>query len=229
MSEHTKDTVMERDNRFEYAMGRMFGSIKDKVNSREVNEEVLHIAKEDYDENFLKRPSDYVEVGPGSTDPELAEIYALLPDAMKQNMVEIWGVGNPVHIKAEFVNLIFGFRKLRLKDSKMFIGSAVRGVNQSITWILQNTFFPEAPNTDIGKLWAEVVNVAKEMIVVKTGVILIPNFVSNAVILLTKGVPPSSMGKHHTEALLELNKYQKDLSRRDKISRELKGNKTLTK
>jgi hypothetical protein len=227
MSEHTKRKVMERDDRFEYSMGRMFGSIQDKTNSPEINKQVLTIAKEDFDENYLKNPSEYVEIGPDSTDPELAEIYSLLPMDMKEMMADIWGKGEPVYIKQEFVNLVFGFRKLRLKDMDNMIGSSVRAMNESITWIMRNSFFPTAPNADIGKLWAEIVNVAKEMIVVKTGVILFPNFMSNNAIMLTKGVPPSGVARYQVEALVELDAYMKMTLERDAIKRDLKANPNL--
>lgn len=228
MSEHVKDTILERDNRFEYAMGRMFGTITDKVNSQDVNSKVLNLAMNDFNENFAENPGSFIDIGSNSTDPELKEIYDLLPQEMKNEMRKLWGKGQPIMIREEFINLIFGFRKLKLKDKDNMIGAGIRGLNESVTWLMQNTFFPEAPNADIGRLWTEVVDLAKELIVVKTGVILLPNFISNNILLLIKGVPPSSLIRHQTEAVIELDKYRKDLSRRDILVRELKANKEMS-
>jgi hypothetical protein len=228
MSEHVKDSILERDNRFDYAMGRMFGVITDKVNSKTVNSQVLNLAVEDFNESFAKDPSAFVDIGNNTKDAELKEIYDLLPQEMKSEMRQLWGKGKPIMIREEFVNLIFGFRKLSLKDKNNMMGAAIRGVNDSVTWVMQNSFFPDAPNADIGRLWTEVVNLAKELIVVKTGVIIIPNFISNNILLLVKGVSPSTLIKSQTEAVIELDKYRKDQIERDIIVRELAANKKLS-
>jgi len=227
MSDTTKDKVMQRDNRFDYSMGRMFSSITDKENSKKINSNVLKLLKEDFDKDYLNNASAFVDIGPQTSDKELSEIYQLLPQEMKDEMKGLWGKGEPVFIKEEFVNLVFGFRKMRVTDMDNYAGAAVRGVNRGLSWIVQNTLFPEAPNADIGKLWGETVEFAKENIVIRTGVILLPNFISNNILLFIKGVSPKVVVKAQTEALVELDRYRKDLSRRDILARDLKGNTAL--
>ena len=227
LSEHTKDTLMERDNRFDYAMGRMFGSITDKVNSKQVNDQVVKLAFKDFKDNFESNPSLFVDIGPRTRDKELKEIYELLPKDMKETMREVWGKGKPLYVREEFVNLIFGFRKMSIKDADNMAGAAVRGVNDSITWVMRNTFFPEAPNADVGRIWEEFVDIVKELIVVKTGVIMLPNFISNTILLAVKGVGMKNLFLYQKEAIVELDQYRKDVSRRDIIKRELVANKKL--
>jgi len=229
MTDFAKDTILNRDNRFDYSLGRTFGSIVDKVNSVKVNKQVLLIAKGQFDAQFLQDQSAFVDISDTSPDEELREMYRLMPKEMKKDMEDIWGKGNPVMIRKEFVNLIFGFRKLRLTDQQNLVGAGFRNMNEGLTWILQNSFFPDAPNVDIGKIWTEVVDIAKSNIVVKTGVILLPNFISNNILLWVKGVNTQNIAKYQSEAVIELDKYSKAVSRRDIVKRIIASDKALTK
>ena len=228
MTEENKDTLLLRDNRFDHALGRMFGGTIDKTNSLKINDRVVELLRQDYLDRYKKNPSAFVEFSPTSSDKEIAEIAKLIPKEMEETFRQVWGTEEPIYIREELLNLIFGFRKVRLKDSENFVGSAVRGVNDSLTWVLQNTFFPDSGSVDIGKFWADVVSFVKELIVVKTGVILLPNFISNNVLLYIKGVPLSGIAKLQTEALLELTKYKKNLDKRNMLQRELDANLITT-
>ncbi len=228
MGEEAKDAILNRDNRFDYAMGRMYGSIADKRNSLDINRQVAITLKQDMDNNFLAAPDKYVDIT-STNDKEYMEIYKLIPTEMKDDLEELFGTNKPVYIKKEFINLIFGFRKLRAKDADNFIGSAVRGVNTSLDYILRHLMIAENPKADIGKIWGGFVDIAKDNIVVKTGVILLPNFISNNIILFVKGVPLSKIASYQAEALLELTKYHNDKSRRDIVARTLSSDKSLTK
>ena len=229
MTSEFKEDTLERNNAYDAAIGRMYASIEDKVNSTQINLEAMQLAKKDYDDNYLSDPSKFVDVVENSADKEIAEMYALMPDELKGELETIWGKGKPVKIRKEYLNLMFGFRKLRAKDAKNVVGTAVRGVNSSIDYVLRNSFFPAAPNTDIGKLWTEVIDMVKDLVVVRTGVILIPNFMSNNYVQFVKGIPIKQIGIYQKEALEALDAYQKELLERDIAVSELKINLTLSK
>lgn len=228
MSEHNKDSLLNRDNRFDHVLGRMFGSIVDKTGSTEINKKVLIEAKKEFEQNKSTQLREYVNFTETSSDPEIAEMYKLMPLEMKKAIKSIWGENEDVYIREEFLNLIFGFRKMKFTDKKNFVGGTIRSVNKTLTWLLGNTLFPKAPNVDIEKLWIATVKIAKENIVIKTGVILLPNFVSNNLILFAKGVNPRNIATYQAEALVELENYQKDLSERDITERELQSNIKLS-
>lgn len=227
MAEQNKEELLLRDNRFDHALGRMFGGTIDKTNSLKINDRVVELLKQDFVDHYAENTSDFIQFSTTSTDKEIAEIAKLIPKEMEETFRQVWG-DKPIYVRKEFLNLIFGFRKLRLKDSESMVGSAVRGVNDSLTWVLQNTFFPDSGSVDIGKFWADVVSFVKELIVVKTGVILLPNFISNNVLLWIKGVPLSEIAKLQTEALTELSKYKKNLDKRNMLQRELDANLKMT-
>lgn len=214
MSEEFKQRVLEKDNQFERVMGRMFGGMVDKVNTKQVNERLIKLAHEDFLERYTADPAGYVEISAKSKDPELKEIYDLLPKEAKADIKKIFGK-DKMWVPAEMVDLIFGFHK----------GSMVDALNHP--WIpdLIRVFAGKTKLIHIAKtfenLWQEVVKYAKDNIVVKVGVTLRDNVISNTILLKVKGVPMQDVFKHQALALRALNDFMGVVKERDGLRRKL--------
>lgn len=219
MNEHLKQTILERDDRFDLVLGNMYGSIKDKVSSKDVNRQVVKLAYEDYKEGFSDDPDGFVTIDVNSPDPRYQELYQLLPEDMRRDMKEIWG-SRQIVVRRELVDLIFGYRKASIanlfKDSNL---QSLRSVNK----LLNHTFVRQTE-----AIWQEIVQQAKVNIVIRNPIVLLGNFISNAAISWVKGMPHTYMAKNQALALRELTNYQRDLSERDLIERKLKLFKLTT-
>lgn len=213
MTEHSKLTLMERDDRFDIVMGNMWGSITDKVNSKEVNRQVIELAYEDYKEGFAEDPNAYVRIAVDSPEERYAELYHLIPEEVRRDMKEVWGK-KEIYVKRELTDLIFGYRKATLSRAPFM---------QNI-----NKLFGVGNVRHLEAIWQEVVSVAKTNIVIRNPAVLIGNFVSNLALSWVKGVPPVYMIKNQALALRALNSYQKDISTRDSIALKLKVDKSLS-
>jgi len=219
MKETTKDTYLEKQNNFAVVLGNARGSVVDKVNSKAINRELVELMKEDYEENFSKNPGSFVRISKNSSDPKLREIYNLLPSDMKQDMVEVWGE-KEMWIKEEFINLSFGFRKLSITNAPLI--KKVLGTEAAKKWGIKT----KALYTE--KLWTDFVGIAKDMIVVKSVVVLKDNFLSNALLLGIKGVPFADIWKDQSIAITALNDYQALVNKRSSLQRKLRDNKDFT-
>jgi len=219
MSEFTKDTTLEKENRFDINMGAMMGSITDKVQSARINKNVIRLAYEDYRNDYAKNPSRFVEIGPKSSNPRYREIWDMMPEDMKNDMREIWGDEDLV-VKHELIDLIFGYRKLSLSDTK-----AIKFFTESS---LGKLIHADAYVKLAGNIWQEFVGIAKDNIVIKSGIVLKDNIISNNFLLFVKGVPIKDIMKNQVEALRALDIYQKEIDKRDKLQRELDSNKKLS-
>ena len=219
MNEHLKQTILERDDRFDLVLGNMYGSIKDKVSSKDVNRQVVKLAYEDYKEGFSDDPDGFVTIDVNSPDPRYQELYQLLPEDMRRDMKEIWG-SRQIVVRRELVDLIFGYRKASIanlfKDNNL---QSLRSVNK----LLNHTFVRQTE-----AIWQEIVQQAKVNIVIRNPIVLLGNFISNAAISWVKGMPHTYMAKNQALALRELTNYQRDLSERDLIERKLKLFKLTT-
>jgi hypothetical protein len=216
MTEANKDELLERENRFEHLMGVMAGSIFDKETTKSQNHIAIEALKEQYNKDFTTRASAYIKVGPNSTDPEMREIYRLLPEDTKQSIREVWGSNNMM-VRVDLLDINFGYRKLSVTDAW--------GIPESERSMAQQVFveFVEGLLKVFGRekkaalylrriedVWQALVHEAKDTLVVKSGITLMGNFMSNLSELIWFGVPMTDIVKHHRTALKGVMSYRRD-------------------
>lgn len=229
MAESTKDTLLERDNRFEKILGVLAGSIYSKETTQEQNQKVVSALKEDYDQHHTDNNDAYVLVGPKSTDKEFREIWNLLPDDTKAEVRKVWGFDG-MYVRSDSLDITFGYRKLSLsqifdKDpearnqlEKLF--AAVIQWNLTLyarTRLGMNQQDAEDYAQRAGvvvargeRIWQELVRETKDIIVVKTGLVMLGNITSNLTLLMVAGVSMKDILQSHLVAMKGATSYQND-------------------
>lgn len=115
MAEETKNVLLKRDNRFDKVLGALAGSVYDKDTAQEQNHTVVTALLEQYEQDFEDNKDAYVDVGPKSADPELRQLWALLPEATRQDVRLTWGK-EAMTVRKDALDIIFGYRKLSAAD-----------------------------------------------------------------------------------------------------------------
>lgn len=110
MQENTKDMLLKRDNRFEHLLGVIDGALYDKTTTRENNVAVLQALQEEFTTNFQTRSESFVDISDSSSDPEMREIWRLLPDDAKEDVRRIWG-RDGMSVRIDMLDIVFGYRK----------------------------------------------------------------------------------------------------------------------
>lgn len=116
MTEKSKDRTLDRDSRMDEVLGAMAGSIYDKSTSTEHNSNVVQALHDLYMADYRNRPDSFVRISHNTRDPEMREIYRLLPDRTQQEIRDIWGP-NGMLVPYELLDIVFGYRKLTLSKS----------------------------------------------------------------------------------------------------------------
>lgn len=111
MSEANKDSLLERDNRVEYVLGALAGSIFDKEVSKEQNLNAVQALHDLYMRDRKTRPDSFAVISPESSSAEMRELYRMLPDAMQKQIKEVWGPRG-MRVPYELLDIVFGYRKL---------------------------------------------------------------------------------------------------------------------
>lgn len=115
MSEHTKDTLLERDSAFDTVLGTLAGSIQGKQTTIEQNKTAIIAMQEQYESEYATRGATYLLVGPKSETEDLRAVWALLPDETKQDVSDVWG-REGLMVRSDAMDLMFGYRKLSAAD-----------------------------------------------------------------------------------------------------------------
>jgi hypothetical protein len=111
MEEKVKDKLLQRNSRFDDVLGAMAGSIYDKENSVTHNREVIKALKQVYRDEYSKRPKSFVQISHDSEDPELREMYRLLPDSTQATIRSVWG-DSGMFVPQDLLDVTFGYRKV---------------------------------------------------------------------------------------------------------------------
>lgn len=209
MSETAKDTWLERNNDFAELIGRMGGSVYDKVATPVQNKRVVEVLREEYNQSFADNPDRFLSIGPGSADPELREIWALLPQQTKDDIRTVWGRDELV-VPKDSVTILFGYRKLSL--AALFDKEQRGHMEDLFVDIAKWSFGGKAQLRvrQFERAWAAIVSEVKDIIVVKTGTVLLGNIKSNMWLLAIAGVPIKSMINSHLVALRGATAYRRD-------------------
>jgi len=232
MAESTKDNLLERDNRFENLIGVIAGSIYDKETSREQNKKAVTVLREQYELEYATRKDSYVEVGDRSTDPEMRAIWDLLPDATKKDIRAVWG-RDGMKVRSDSLDIMFGYRKLTLASMFQKDPDARNKLEGLFVYVVQTVLanyagmrhgLSAADAEDYAKraavvitrgerAWQELVAETKDIIVVKTGFVMLGNIWSNLSLLAMSGVSLKDVLQHHLVALKGATAYQRDSQR----------------
>lgn len=227
MQDKIRDTLLERDNRFERLLGVMAGSIFDKEVSVEQNARVVQALKDQYDEDhtskhYLDRSKSYREVGPRSPDPEMREIWRMLPESTKQSVRKIWGRDHMM-VRLDLLDINFGYRKLSISsvfEKDHVLESGIEKVIHEIgTFLFQDK--ARLRTRQFEEIWQAFVREAKDTLVVKSGVTLLGNISSNITELFWFGVPLTEILRHHKVAIQGAMAYRRDSEELARIKLQL--------
>lgn len=241
MNKNTKDSVLERDNRFDKILGAYAGSVMDKQVSPVQNKAVVQALFDQFDGEDQSQKDRYLEISATATDPVMREHWNLLPEATKKAVKEIWG-GEVMWVRPDMIDLNFGYRKYSLanvfaKDvdernamEKIFtsvVESLVRAIGGSKglqgkaldDYVAKSGLFTRRAED----VWQELVKEAKDIIVVRSGIVLLGNISSNLTELVWMGVPLKDIVRHHQVALKAASDYQKDSERLSQVEMMLES------
>jgi hypothetical protein len=211
MTERTKDKLLDRDNRPEKILGALAGNIYDKVSSAAQNKRAVEALYEQYQAEYAERPESYLTVGPNSTDPQLREIWALLPNSTKQAVKQIWG-SESMKVRVDLLDMNFGYRKLSIADAFEEDAGQRNFMQKLFVEIMTHGFHEKAGMRarQFEDVWQEMVKATKANFVVKSWSTFSGNLRSNWSQLLLLGVSPAAVVKGHHAAMKGYWAYRKD-------------------
>ena len=227
MQAQTRDAVLRRDNRFDKLLGTMAGQTLDKVVSAEQNANAVKALKDFYEADLNEHPDSYLRVGPTSTDPELREIWNMLPLATRAEAIKVWG-NDGMMVRNDMMDINFGYRKLSIAD--LFEKETPNAIEHQFIKLTEMALYMYARHMEnmsmvdserykkraakvirrIERIWQEVVHEMKDIIVMKTGTVMIGNILSNVSLLMMNGVPFIDIVKTHRIAMTGALEFQRD-------------------
>jgi hypothetical protein len=240
MHTSTKDNLLERENRFDEVLGALAGSVFDKEKSSEHNKKAVQVLYEDFKEGFTKRSTVFLEVSETSSDPELREIWKMLPKKTKDSVREIWGK-DAMMVRPENLIIAFGYRKFSLSNrfllditDQNILDKAMIGLVSTTMKTYGQTFKHMTPEEAkrfslshavvvrrIESAVQEIMQMVKEMYTIKIPITSINNIKSNVITLLLYGTNPVVAFRDMRIAWVGAEEHRRDSTQLYKLQQQL--------
>lgn len=227
MSEKHRELVLEKNYRVDDVLGGMAGSVIDKTSTNSINEQTIDLLHEQFTGDSLASKNGYLAISPDSIDPQLREIWSMLPYEAKQRAITKFDQPK-VMVKPELLNLVFGYRKASVTDlwSKPANQQAVW--QQALKWSLEMSLGKvfgdklELRLRQSENVWQDLITAVKDIYVVKNLFTTVGNIVSNAALLNLSGVPMTHILRDQAIAWRGAQKYNKDRAELYNIENRIK-------
>ncbi|WAW11592.1 DNA-dependent RNA polymerase [Acinetobacter phage nACB1] len=213
MSGNNRDSLLERNNDFSELLGAYAATNFNKVTVPDQNNKVIDAAYQDYKDNFVNNPRAYITVGPGATNPALAETWAMLPEDTRRYIESKFGPDGMV-IRNDVYLTMFGYRKYSLNQAFDKMPEA-RNMFESIYTDVMNTLFggkARLRGVQGERAWQEAVSTMKDIIVIRNVKTLIGNTISNALLLSAHGVSFTDIAKDTATSIRAGLQYRRDMA-----------------
>lgn len=219
MGEAERENVLEKNYQIGDVLGAMGGNIVDKVSTGNINTQTIDVLYDQFRNDPRQELTHYIEVGPEAKDPEIRELWDLLPAETKQYAREVFG-GERIMIEQELLTLVFGYRKASVTDL---------WTKDPETLSLSQKFFKQVFEYTLGKKygqklanrlrmyedgWQEIIRAVKDIFVVKNLFTTLGNITSNTMLLYMSGLPLHDVFRLQFEGwnnAMRYNRMKKDV------------------
>lgn len=197
MDKETKTRILGQDTRVSEVLARSYGSLNDKVNTKEHNKRVLESLVKDMDDNWHYGNvgndglTHYTEIGPDADTAEGKELYYMLPNEFQEHIKR--RQDKTLAVRTDLKNLYFGYSNMSIAN---FAG--MQNINPPmVTQVIKNAEM----------WWMEAVKVVKGNILLKMPSVLIGNIVANFISAALKGYNPAKVASLYSESYKDINMY----------------------
>ncbi|WP_411350591.1 hypothetical protein [Moraxella lincolnii] len=207
-----RDSLLERDNDVFTLMGKWSGDLAYKPEVKENQRTIIETLHEDYMTNYASEPHKFIALDPNSDDPKVMQQWRMLPYEARERAKELYGSGQPIMVRNDVYNMVFGFRSHSIKDMFDKLAGERNAFEKVVVGISQFLLGGEKAKYRLYKAeqWVqEIEKRIKSFIVIRNYDVLIGNIMTNNLLLLLRGVKPTQLISGYVSAWRNGNRYVK--------------------
>ena len=217
MSSKAKENLLEQDLDYIHVLSAQNANLvykpEIKKHQADLAKQVINDAK-----NFNKYPSQYILLDFDSKDKDVQRIMRMIPYPFRQELVAHFGAGNPIPIHNTVYNALFGFKAYSIVEAFDKLNNEYERLNmaeRTLVGVFKLMFGKNARQYAFGieRIVQSLMSLIKEMIVVRSGGVLLGNIVQNLWLLAMHGINPLQILKGTTDAWRNSKRYSNDMSR----------------
>ena len=225
LSEHTR-----REGHLAQSVGMWLGRQAEESLADSLNSSVIQALHKRWEDEKSTRAGEYVQINDPKGSKVVKDTWDALPRTTQKEMLKAFGP--KVMVRADLKDNALGYRAASVAD--IFTGTS--NLNPEVRKALENVAFALAgkrayPLLVTGeRAWQGLIGTAKDVIVVRSGVVAVANLLANQVQLLQMtGWNPARLLKVQMMASRELGQYLQNQSRLSEIVVQLAAGTTVDK
>lgn len=233
MGEENRATILQKDYDVAEVLGVMAGNVVTKEEAKKINDLAIDALHEQYTNDDRGRGAKYVRIHENAEDPQLREMWELLPSDAKAQAREKFG-GHFMMVKEDVLDLVMGYRKASITDlwkdgakNNMVQGAIKTALEMTVGRLAGEKLVLRLKQGE--EIIQSVVAMIKDSFVVKNVLTTAFNMLSNTFYLVKAGVPFSRVLTDQVEGWRSAQEYNRDRERLIKVDSTLRtmplGNK----
>ena len=222
LSHFNRDTHLERNNDFATLLGTAHSVGARKIANEDQNQKIVDAMFDHYHGSNKANRSGFVHVSYDSTDPKARAAWDRLPNETKHYVQEVWGDYGMWVPNDSFLTL-FGAPKLSV--SNMFNKRMQdRNVGEAVFIAMAESVFGNKARirtSQIERGWQEMVQLSKNMAVIRNFTTMFANTMGNVMLLSAHGIPLSQILKDTHDSIKGGMQYRKDITLYEQLRERL--------
>lgn len=223
MGHTARDVLLERDNSFDELLATLNGGLEFKPEMFNQQKQIAKAIAQDAKQNVAKRPNEYIQLDFNSKDPDVQRVIKMIPYSFRAELQKQFGKhakSYPIH--KSMYTATFGYQAYSVVNiwDKLDNNKKLNLAENLLKNVFDLAFKENGRKRALQaeRIIQDTMTFIKDMIVIRSGGVLLGNILSNTYLLMTLGINPVRILKDMTFSWRNSKNYRTMVNRIEEIN-----------
>lgn len=223
MGHTARDVLLERDNSFDELLATLNGGLEFKPEMFNQQKQIAKAIAQDAKQNVAKRPNEYIQLDFNSKDPDVQRVIKMIPYSFRTELQKQFGKhakSYPIH--KSMYTATFGYQAYSVVNiwDKLDNNKKLNLAENLLKNVFDLAFKENGRKRALQaeRIIQDTMTFIKDMIVIRSGGVLLGNILSNTYLLMTLGINPVRILKDMTFSWRNSKNYRTMVNRIEEIN-----------
>lgn len=223
MGHTARDALLERDNSFDELLATLNGGLEFKPEMFNQQKQIAKAIAQDAKQNVAKRPNEYIQLDFNSKDPDVQRVIKMIPYSFRTELQKQFGKhakSYPIH--KSMYTATFGYQAYSVVNiwDKLDNNKKLNLAENLLRGMFDLAFKQNGRKRALQaeRIIQDTMTFIKDMIVIRSGGVLLGNILSNTYLLMTLGINPVRILKDMTFSWRNSKNYRTMVNRIEEIN-----------
>lgn len=223
MGHTARDVLLEHDNSFDELLATLNGGLEFKPEMFNQQKQIAKAIAQDAKQNVAKYPNEYIQLDFNSKDPDVQRVIKMIPYSFRTELQKQFGKhakSYPIH--KSMYTATFGYQAYSVVNiwDKLDNNKKLNLAENLLKNVFDLAFKENGRKRALQaeRIIQDTMTFIKDMIVIRSGGVLLGNILSNTYLLMTLGINPVRILKDMTFSWRNSKNYRTTVNRIEEIN-----------